>query len=96
MKYIRLEAKNAAGQLLGVDEHFPIAETIEDVLEMENLDNGWNASEIVACFNYGSRVKRQVQLRGGSTMTEEDKAFRALSPEQKKAALEAIKKLHSA
>jgi hypothetical protein len=28
-------------------------------------------------------------------MSEEDKAFRALSPEQKKAALEAIRKIHS-
>lgn len=48
---------------IATEKNFPIAQTIADVLEMENVDNGWNAEEIVACFNYGSRVKRQTQLR---------------------------------
>lgn len=63
MKYITLEAKDSKDILLGKQENFPIAETLEDVLAMESEDNGWNAEEIVACFNAGSRVKRQSQLR---------------------------------
>lgn len=60
-------------------EKFPIATTIADVLAMVNEDNGWNEEEIVACFNYGSRVKRQTQLRAQSEAPTNVKIFKGLS-----------------
>lgn len=69
MKYITLVASEIVdGQKveLGRQEHFPVAETLADIEDMGNQDNGWNDDEIVACFNSGAKVKRQAQLRQGS------------------------------
>lgn len=82
MKYITLTASevvNGTKTEVGKQENFPIAETIADVLAMENEDNGWNAEEIVACFNYGSRVKRQTQLRTQAEAPTNVKLFKGLS-----------------
>ena len=82
MKYITLEAsevKDGKKVTIGKQDKFPIAETITDVLEMENEDNGWNADEIVAAFNYGSRVKRQTQLRSQAEAPSNVKLFKNLS-----------------
>lgn len=82
MEYITLVASEVVDgkkKEIGKQEHFPIAETIQDVLAMENEDNGWNAEEIVACFNYGSRVKRQTQLRAQAEVPTFVKRFKTLS-----------------
>lgn len=83
MKYITLTASETNGSKskveIGKQELFPIAETLADVLAMENEDNGWNADEIVACFNYGSRVKRQTQLRAKAQEPSNVKLFKSLS-----------------
>ena len=83
MQYITLiasEVIDGKKKEVGKQENFPIAETIADVLAMENEDNGWNTDEIVACFNYGSRVKRQTQLRTQSETPSNVKLFKGLSP----------------
>lgn len=82
MKYITLtagETVNGSKQTVASQERFPIAETLQDVLAMENEDNGWNADEIVAAFNYGSRVKRQTQLRSQAEAPTNVKVFKGLS-----------------
>ena len=82
MKYVTLEAgetKDGKKVVIAKQELFPIAETIADILAMEDEDHGWNADEIVACFNYGSRVKRQTQLRAQSEAPSTVKTFKALS-----------------
>ena len=82
MKYITLEAsENKEGKkvLIAKQDNFPIAESINDIVEMENLDNGWNVEEIVAAFNYGSRVKRQTQLRSQAEAPSNVKLFKNLS-----------------
>ena len=82
MEYITLvahEVVDGKKKEIGKQEKFPIAVTLDDVLAMENEDNGWNAEEIVACFNYGSRVKRQTQLRAQSDTPSNVKVFRGLS-----------------
>lgn len=67
---------------LGRVEKFPIAETTEDILDMGNQDNGWNDAEIVACFNYGSKVKKQAQLRSGADPKAPSTIFKKLSAEK--------------
>lgn len=88
MQYITLVAQEVVDgkkKEVGKQEKFPIAESIDDILAMENEDHGWNAEEIVACFNYGSRVKRQTQLRNESEAPSNVKVFKSLSPaEQEK------------
>lgn len=82
MKYITLtagETVNGSKQVVASQERFPIAETLLDINSMENEDNGWNAEEIVACFNYGSRVKRQTQLRSQAEAPTNVKVFKNLS-----------------
>ena len=82
MKYITLEAgetKDGKKVTVAKQENFPIAETVNDVCAMTEEDNGWNEDEIVACFNYGSRVKRQTQLRAQSETPSNVKTFKALS-----------------
>ena len=82
MKYITLEAgetKDGKKVVVASQTNFPIAETIEDVLAMENEDNGWDKDEIVAAFNYGSRVKRQTQLRAQTETPSNVKLFKNLS-----------------
>lgn len=82
MKYVTLEAgetKDGKKIVVAKQELFPIAETIADILAMETEDHGWNADEIVAAFNYGSRVKRQTQLRGQNEVPSFTKTFKALS-----------------
>ena len=82
MKYITLiasETKDGKKVEIGKQENFPIAENLNDVLAFENEDHGWNGDEIVACFNYGSRVKRQTQLRAASEAPSNVKTFKALS-----------------
>jgi len=82
MKLITLEAgetKDGKKVVIAKQENFPIAETIADVLDMVNQDNGWNEEEIVAAFNYGSRVKRQTQLRAQSEAPTNVKVFKGLS-----------------
>lgn len=82
MKYITLEAgetKDGKKVVVAKQENFPIAESLDDVLGMVNEDNGWNEEEIVAAFNYGSRVKRQTQLRAQSEAPSNVKLFKNLS-----------------
>lgn len=82
MEYITLtasEVKDGKKVTIASQEKFPIANTIADVLAMEAEDNGWNAEEIVACFNYGSRVKRQTQLRAQNEAPTNVKVFKNLS-----------------
>ena len=82
MKYITLvasETKDGKKVEIAKQENFPIAVYIEDVIEMVNEDNGWNNEEIVACFNYGSRVKRQTQLRAAAEAPAAVKVFKNLS-----------------
>ena len=82
MKYVTLEAgetKDGKKIVVAKQENFPIAETLDDILAFENEDNGWNTDEIVAAFNYGSRVKRQTQLRAQSEAPSLVKTFKALT-----------------
>jgi hypothetical protein len=82
MKYITLtagETVNGSKTVVGSQERFPIAETLKDVLAFVDEDNGWNEEEIVAAFNYGSRVKRQTQLRTQSQAPTNVKVFKGLS-----------------
>jgi len=83
MKFITLVASEVVDgkkKEIGKQDKFPIAESIADVLAMTEQDNGWNEEEIVACFNYGSRVKRQTQLRADSEAPSNVKVFKNLSP----------------
>ena len=83
MQYVTLVASEVVDgkkKEIAKQEKFPIADTIADVLAMESEDRGWNAEEIVACFNYGSRVKRQTQLRAQSEAPNNVKLFKNLSP----------------
>ena len=92
MKYITLEAgetKDGKKVTVAKQEKFPIAETLEDVLAMENEDNGWNKDEIVAAFNYGSRVKRQTQLRAQTEAPSNVKLFKNLSAAKQEEILKA-------
>lgn len=92
MKYITLEAgetKDGKKVVVAKQENFPIAESIEDILKFENEDNGWNAEEIVAAFNYGSRVKRQTQLRAQSEAPSNVKLFKNLSAAKQEEILKA-------
>lgn len=92
MKLITLvasETVNGKKVEVAKQENFPIAETITDVLEMVNQDNGWNEVEIVACFNYGSRVKRQTQLRTQSETPSNLKLFKGLSAAKQEEILKA-------
>lgn len=87
MKYITLEAsetKDGKKSVVATQEKFPLAESIADISAMEDEDNGWNAEEIIACFNYGSRVKRQTQLRvtGDKTHLQTFKALSAARQEE--------------
>ena len=82
MKYVTLEAgetKDNKKVVIAKQENFPIAESLADIAAFENEDHGWNNDEIVACFNYGSRVKRQTQLRAQSEAPSTVKTFKALS-----------------
>ena len=82
MKYITLEAgetKDGKKSVIAKQELFPIAESLDDVFAMTDEDHGWNTEEIVACFNYGSRVKRQTQLRAQAEAPSLVKTFKALS-----------------
>lgn len=82
MKLITLVAQEVVDgkkKEIAKQDNFPIAETIADVLAMPDQDNGWNEEEIVACFNYGSRVKRQTQLRAQSLTPTNVKVFKGLS-----------------
>ena len=92
MKYVTLEAgetKDGKKVVIAKQENFPIAETIADILALESEDNGWNSEEIVACFNYGSRVKRQTQLRAQSEAPSTLKTFKALSQSKQEEILRA-------
>lgn len=85
MKYVKLVAQetvNGKKIEVGSQENFPIAESIKDVLAMSDEDNGWNEEEIVAAFNYGSRVKRQTQLRANAAAPSNVKLFKGLSSEK--------------
>lgn len=82
MKYVTLEAgetQDGKKVVVAKQERFPIAETIADILAFAEEDNGWNEFEIVAAFNYGSRVKRQTQLRAQSEVPSNVKIFKGLS-----------------
>jgi len=82
MKYITLiasETRDGKKVEIGKQENFPIAESMADVTAMTDEDNGWNPEEIVACFNYGSRVKRQTQLRALAEAPTNVKIFKGLS-----------------
>lgn len=92
MKLIKLvasETVNGKKVEVASQENFPIAETIADVLDMVNQDNGWNEDEIVACFNYGSRVKRQTQLRAQSETPSNLQLFKGLSLDKQNEILKA-------
>ena len=90
MKYITLEAgETVDGKKVTIasQEKFPIAENTNDIMEMPTIDNGWNEEEIVACFNYGSRVKRQTQLRAGVATPTNVKLFKSISAAEQEAML---------
>ena len=92
MKYITLEAgetKDGKKVVVAKQEKFPIAETMTDVANMVNEDNGWNEEEIVAAFNYGSRVKRQTQLRAQTETPSNVKLFKNLSAAKQEEILKA-------
>lgn len=85
MKYITLVASEMVDGNkveLGRCEKFPIAEKLEDILDMGNQDNGWNDDEIVACFNSGAKVKRQAQLRAVTDPKAPSSIFKKLSVEK--------------
>ena len=85
MQYITLTASEVVDgkkKEIAKQDKFPIADSLDDVLGMVNEDNGWNEEEIVACFNYGSRVKRQSQLRAESETPTNLKVFKSLSAEK--------------
>jgi hypothetical protein len=88
MKYITLTASEMVDGNkveLGRQEHFPVAEKVEDILDMGNQDNGWNEDEVVACFNYGSKVKRQSQLRTATDPKAPSTVFKKASRESQDA-----------
>jgi hypothetical protein len=90
MKFIELvasEVVNGKKVTIAKQANFPIAETFADLAAMENEDHGWNTEEIVACFNYGSRVKRQTQLRAQNEVPTNLKLFKALSTDKQEAIL---------
>jgi hypothetical protein len=90
MKYITLTASEMVDGNkveLGRQENFPVAETIKDVEDMENEGNGWNTDEIVACFNYGSKVKRQAQLRTATDPKAPSTVFKKAGREKQDAIL---------
>jgi len=92
MEYITLVAQEVVDgkkKEIAKQEHFPIAQTFADLAAMENEDNGWSTAEIVACFNYGSRVKRQTQLRAQSETPSNVKLFKNLTSDQQEAILKA-------
>ena len=92
MKYVKLTASETVDgkkKEIAAQDHFPIAETIADVLAMNAEDNGWNDEEIIACFNYGSRVKRQTQLRAQSEAPTNLKLFKGLSQAKQEEILKA-------
>ena len=92
MKYITLEAsevKDGKKVTIGKQDNFPIAETLADVTAMQDEDNGWNQDEIVAAFNYGSRVKRQTQLRASAEAPSNVKLFKNLSASKQEEILRA-------
>lgn len=92
MKYVTLTASetvNGKKVEIAKQDNFPIAETIADVLDMVNQDNGWNEEETIACFNYGSRVKRQTQLRAQSEAPSNIKLFKGLSTAKQEEILKA-------
>ena len=92
MKYVTLEAgetKDGKKIVVAKQELFPIAEDIGDIANMVNDEHGWNEDEIVACFNYGSRVKRQTQLRAQAEAPSTLKTFKALSQSKQEEILRA-------
>ena len=92
MKYVTLEAgetKDGKKVVIAKQENFPIAESLDDILAMTDEDHGWNVEEIVAAFNYGSRVKRQTQLRAQSEAPSTLKTFKALSQAKQEEILKA-------
>ena len=92
MKYITLEAgetKDGKKVVVAKQENFPIAESVNDVCGMTEEDNGWNEEEIVAAFNYGSRVKRQTQLRAQTETPSNVKLFKNLSAAKQEEILKA-------
>ena len=92
MKYVTLEAgetKDGKKVVIAKQELFPIAESLDDILAMPDEDHGWNAEETVAAFNYGSRVKRQTQLRTQAEAPSLVKTFKALSQSKQEEILKA-------
>lgn len=92
MKFITLTASEVVDGSkveLGRQEQFPVAETLDDVIAMSDQDNGWNEAEIVACFNYGSKVKRQSQLRSGADTKAPSTVFKK-APKDKQEAILAL------
>jgi hypothetical protein len=73
---------------LGTVENVPIAETLEDVLAMEDLDDGCDASEIVTCFNYGWKVKKRAQFKSASDPKAPTTIFKRLGKSNQEQLLE--------
>lgn len=95
MKYITLTASEMVDGKkiqLGSQENFPIAETMEDLLEMETLDCGCNQAEVVACFNAGWKVKSQVKLRAVADPTKPTSVFKKISEAKQNEILELARK----
>jgi hypothetical protein len=84
MKLIKLTASEVVDGKkvqLGEIANFPVPETLDDVLAMEDRDDGCNAEEIVACFNYGWKVKSQAKLRSGTDSKSNVSVFKKAGPD---------------
>jgi hypothetical protein len=76
---------------LGKLENFPVPETLQDVLAMEDRDDGCNSDEIVSCFNYGWKVKSQARIRAGSDPKSPVAIFKKVANDKQAAIMEMAK-----
>ena len=94
MKLITLNASEVIDGkkvLLGTLENFPVPETVEEVIGMSNRDDGCNDEEIVACFNYGWKVKSQAKLRSGADPKAPSTVFKKASHANQQAIIDLAK-----
>ena len=68
MEYVTLEAgetRDGKKVVIATQDRFPIAENIDDIIEMANEDHGWNTDEIVAAYQSDQRstaISKKLEL----------------------------------
>lgn len=70
---------------LGRDENFPVCESLEDIITLQEGDKSeMTEAQIVGAFNSGNKVRKQASLRnpGKKTDTVPVATFKKLTPEQ--------------